>query len=88
MVDAAWKRKKKVKMREWEAAVAWVEDSDNIHRRSGAKRIFANSALQAECIAIWEGLKEAGAVSKNVIIKSDCKEAIESIRNPKRSSSS
>ncbi|XP_021835074.2 uncharacterized protein [Spinacia oleracea] len=83
VVDAAWKRKKKVKQKEWEAAIAWAEDGNQSSLCSGAKRIFSHDALQAECYAILEGMKMAGNISRNVLVKTDCKQAVEALKNAK-----
>ncbi|XP_021857984.2 uncharacterized protein [Spinacia oleracea] len=81
LVDAAWNRKKNSKQKQWEAAVAWAEDDNQTISCSGAKRIFAQDALQAECYAILEGIRVASGLARNVILKTDCKVAVEAIRN-------
>ncbi|XP_056685577.1 uncharacterized protein [Spinacia oleracea] len=81
VVDAAWKRKKKVKQKEWEAAIGWAEDCNQSTSCSGSKKIFAHDSLQAECYAILEGTKMAANISKNVVVKTDCKEAVVALKD-------
>lgn len=47
-----------------------------------ARRIFAQDPLQAECYAIWWGLQYASHIGQNLIIKSDCREAVEALKDP------
>lgn len=80
LVDATWKRKKKVKCREGKATISWVEDTTDFNGLSSTKKIFSHDALHAECYAILEGMKEAGKISRNVIEISYCKEVMEAIK--------
>lgn len=86
VMDASCKRgKKKGAMVGWEAAVSQAGDSNDSLQLRGAKRIFAEDALPAECYAIWWGLCKAVISFRNVIIKSDCKNAVDALINLARS---
>lgn len=87
VVDAAWNRKKKVKNKQWESSIGWAEDVNQVAICSGAKRIFAQNALQAECYAILEGIKMASEISQNVVVKTDCKQAVEALINVQKAPS-
>lgn len=86
VVDAAWKGIQKRKKFEWRATVGWQGEKNTKSHIRGSLRVCATSALQAECLAIWEGLKIAAGLSRNVLIKTDYQEAIQALSNPKSSS--
>lgn len=85
VVDAAWKPRGKVGSRQWTAAVGWTEETSQQHRIKGARRIFAQDPLQAECYAIWWGVSQAVGHSMNVIIKTDCLQAVSALSEPSMS---
>lgn len=84
VVDAAWKASSKGNCNQWQAAVGWEEDTDQEPRLSGATKIFALSPLQAECQAILWGTRLAASFASNVVVKSDCLEAVQAIKNPSK----
>ncbi|KNA15053.1 hypothetical protein SOVF_101740 [Spinacia oleracea] len=83
LVDAAWKGIQKRKNSEWGAGVGWQGERTTERHIRDSMRICATSALQAECIEIWEGMKSVAGMSKNILIKTNCQVAIKALSNPK-----
>ncbi|KNA04408.1 hypothetical protein SOVF_200080, partial [Spinacia oleracea] len=82
VVDAAWKKIRKRKGSERGAAIAWKGERNEESHIQGWMRVCASCPVQAECLAIFEALKVACDHASNIIIKTDCQEVIDALRNP------
>lgn len=86
VVDAAWKKYDKMSRKHWIAAVGWEEDTNQPPRVQGAMKIFAQDPMQAECYAIYWGLHHVSQVARNVLLKSDCREVVQALQDPRKAS--
>ncbi|XP_056697676.1 uncharacterized protein [Spinacia oleracea] len=84
VVDAAWKAFQKRNSKKWGATVAWKGERREDDHIEGGTRVFAESPLHAECMAISYGMRGCVGITRNIIVKSDYQDAIMAIADPGR----
>lgn len=82
LVDAPWKDTQSRDGGSWSITMEWAVECGSFKHVCGVDRIFASSPIQGECKAILCGLQEGLKCETNIIIKTDCKNTMDSIRNP------
>ncbi|XP_048491491.1 uncharacterized protein LOC125492811 [Beta vulgaris subsp. vulgaris] len=80
VVDGAWK--KNAKSNQWQAAIAW-KNLNNDPREEFVGKIFATSPVQTEAYAVMKALSDMQWRCSELIIKTDNREIIQALKNPR-----